>query len=502
MKKIITEQPSLSDLDCLDFNYIDQGIYNGDEVKKNIMGTRFTTVARNTIDYWTVSRNNKKPQSQQEFSQHVQNLKFSQRPIHIYIHIPFCKQKCLFCAFNKGEDLCTYSYDDYIECLIDQYNRFLDVFPNKRPIIGSIHIGGGSPNIIGAENIRHLISQIKKTSCLDGNNTEISVEFSLPTVDLDFLDALFDSQVSRISMGIQTMDSETRKAMKLPPLTSKLNEILYYLNKKIPVINIDLITGFPEHTLRKVLKDHAFFIEHPVVNSISSYLLNPAHASGLLQQILYGTIKKLPSHEDSALFRLHTILLMRQKGWVRNGTNTYVNPGKIIEKNFNIISGRECIGSFNYDDCLFALGASSIGSLPGCRFENIRDPEEWIIDIKKGGYGIDLGKTYMEQQNDLALWSFPLNSNGISKKVYNEFIENNAIASQQDVVFRQLIDEGLIYESEDHYSLTILGEIFMGHIVRLLKNPGERGALDKEIKNLFLSAKNNLGRNFNKEKIL
>jgi oxygen-independent coproporphyrinogen-3 oxidase len=379
---------------------------------KPLLHSRFTNVAENTIDYWM------KPDSLcLETNQIIEAFKgASWRPnstLQLYLHVPYCAQKCTFCAFSGGNSLEFRTAEKYADLLVWQMRELLSMSSaNGKPIM-SVNIGGGSPDLLKGA-IGKVLSAVRS---LDGftESTEISVEFTLSTVTDEFINQLIKHKVTKVSFGVQAIDPEVRRYLNMPTQLSRMDEVCNKLSEYVPIINVDLITGLPGQSLTSIINDLRFFINHPKINSISSYLLTPGAAPKLVADVQAGIIPSLPSQEEQALFRLHTYTELLRHGWVRKGTNTYMDPKKIIPEALSSVAGNECIGSRRYEDFLIGCGAQAISSIPGARIENTVDINQWMNEAEAGKHSFALEKCSLEHQYDTAMWVFPLIAGGLPK---------------------------------------------------------------------------------------
>jgi oxygen-independent coproporphyrinogen-3 oxidase len=343
----------------------------------------------------------------------------------------------------------------------------------------SVNIGGGSPDLLKGA-IGKVLSAVRS---LDGftESTEISVEFTLSTVTDEFINQLIKHKVTKVSFGVQAIDPEVRRYLNMPTQLSRMDEVCNKLSEYVPIINVDLITGLPGQSLTSIINDLRFFINHPKINSISSYLLTPGAAPKLVADVQAGIIPSLPSQEEQALFRLHTYTELLRHGWVRKGTNTYMDPKKIIPEALSSVAGNECIGSRRYEDFLIGCGAQAISSIPGARIENTVDINQWMNEAEAGKHSFALEKCSLEHQYDTAMWVFPLIAGGLPKDDFDLLVATGKVDNAQVKLFREFISEGLIIDDEDRYNLSIIGEVFMGHLVRSLKKIEDQKVIDEYI---------------------
>ena len=457
----------------------------------SLLNTRFSRMARNTIDYWMVE--DSVGLEEKDLISHISNAPVTnESTFQLYLHIPFCAQKCSFCAFSGGNSLEFSLARQYVESLVKQLQKILSITPayGKKPV-RSVHIGGGSPDLVGS-HIGLLLESVRNLQGVD-ENTEISVECAPATTRTEFLDECIKYRITKLSFGIQSINPAIRHSLRMPRSLKPVERLCEYVDKNVPVVNADFITGLPGQKLADVDKDLQYALGHDVINAVSTYLLTPGAAPSLVADVKSGRAPQVPSHKEQALMRLHSYATLQQNGWIRKGTNTYMDAATIEPAILNRIHGNECIGAAHFDAFLIAAGAQAIGSVPSVRFENIVNIRKWRESVESGGYGFNLKKSALVEQRDMSLWSFPLFYQGLRKSKLNQLLNNSSINDRQIKTFNELIEEGLIVERTNEYKLTILGEVFMGHIIRLLKKEQGQRVLDSYIEEGF-----SIGRAINK----
>lgn len=171
------------------------------------------------------------------------------------------------------------------------------------------------------------------------------MEFALSTITDEFIRELLKYDVTKASFGIQIIDPKIRRYLGMPPAARNLNEVCKKLAQNIPIINADLLTGIPGQKISSVIDDLCFFINHAYVNAISTYSLIPGAAPKLISDIRSRKIPPLPPQTDQALFRLHSYATLLRNGWIRKGTNSYMDTKRITQEKLRILAGNESISA-------------------------------------------------------------------------------------------------------------------------------------------------------------
>ena len=166
----------------------------------------------------------------------------------IYVHIPFCKKKCNYCAFNSKIST-KIEIENYVDALIQEIkNR------KTSDKIDSIYFGGGTPSILEISQLQKILSALKDIFFVE-NSAEITVEVNPGTVDKIFLQNLKKIGFNRLSIGVQTFDDKILKILgrihnKKIALQTVENAKNFFEN-----ISVDLMYGLPTQTLENLQED-------------------------------------------------------------------------------------------------------------------------------------------------------------------------------------------------------------------------------------------------------
>lgn len=186
--------------------------------------------------------------------------------IGLYLHIPFCKSKCPYCDFYSfsGKDT---EKDEYTKILKDRILRI----SNLQCKGDTLYIGGGTPSVLGAENLKTLVDTCKNDFLTDG--AEITVECNPHGLNEDFFKTLYSCGVNRISMGLQSaVDSERRILGRLSDRNQVENAVKMAQKVGFSNITLDVMLGIPNQTEKNLNETLDFCISLGVPH-ISAYML-------------------------------------------------------------------------------------------------------------------------------------------------------------------------------------------------------------------------------------
>ncbi len=187
--------------------------------------------------------------------------------IGLYLHIPFCKSKCPYCDFYSfsGKDI---EKDNYTKVLKDKILSSVSPLQCKGD---TLYIGGGTPSVLGAENLKALVCTCKNGFLTD--NAEITVECNPHGLDDSFFNTLYDCGVNRISMGLQSaVDSERRILGRLSDRKQVENTVKTAQKVGFKNITLDVMLGIPNQTEKSLNETLEFCISLGVPH-ISAYML-------------------------------------------------------------------------------------------------------------------------------------------------------------------------------------------------------------------------------------
>lgn len=215
----------------------------------------------------------------------------------IYIHIPFCKQKCYYCDFisfaGKEEMI-----EEYINSLKKEIKHTL----NSKDKIDTIYIGGGTPSVIDSKYIIEILQEIYNIVGLD-EDREVTIEINPGTVNKEKIEDYKKAKINRMSIGLQTTNDNLLKDIGRIHSYKQFKEA-YNLVKQAGFtnINIDLMLALPNQTLEDLSKSLKEVIE-----------LNPTHISVYSLILEDGT--KLKDLIDKKELKLPLEELERQMYW-------------------------------------------------------------------------------------------------------------------------------------------------------------------------------------------
>lgn len=219
----------------------------------------------------------------------------------LYVHIPFCKQKCMYCDFPAYQNLQDY-YETYVYALVQEVDLWVSEHPEskKRPI-NTIYFGGGTPTELSIQQLKMILDKIKKTFTIT-YDCHMTIESNPGEVDLQYLIKLVQLGFNRISFGVQTFDDKALTMLHRSHNGEKAKQAVYDAKEAgFDDINIDLIYGLPRQTLEDIQYNLDIVKDLPI-NHISTYGLQ-VEVGTYLYHLVQKNLISIPSESiDEAMY--------------------------------------------------------------------------------------------------------------------------------------------------------------------------------------------------------
>lgn len=369
-------------------------------------------------------------------------------PLSLYIHIPWCVQKCPYCDFNshalKGE----VPHNEYVQHLLNDLERDVPLTAGRE--VRTVFIGGGTPSLLSSEAMHMLMDGVRARVPLSPS-AEITMEANPGTVEADRFSGYQRAGINRISIGVQSFSPEklTRlgrihgpeEARRAAQLASGLG---------LRSFNLDLMHGLPDQSLDEALDDLR-----------QAIALNPPHLSWYQLTIEPNTLfasrpPVLP--DDDALWDIFEQghQLLTAAGYQQYETSAYAKPGYRCEHNLNY---------WRFGDYL-GIGCGAHGKLT--------QPDGRIVRTVKTRHprGFMAGN-YLDKQHEVAQedkpFEFFMNRfrllEAAPRADFSRYtgLDEQAIRPQMD----KALAAGYVVERADAWQITEKGKLFLNSLLEL-----------------------------------
>ena len=294
------------------------------------------------------------------------------KPAGLYIHIPFCTQKCLYCDFYSITDLA------FIPSFVEGLEKEMELVDQPAPEFNTLYIGGGTPSVLDASVIERIIAAaFRHFKILAG--AEVTLEVNPGSVDLDIFIKYRQAGVNRLNIGVQSFREANLKFLgRIHSAEEAIASIDRGRQAGFENIGLDLIYGLPQQDESQWLEDldRAILInpEH-----LSCYLLTRETGTPLDRQVAAGRINL--STED----KLHRLFEVTIDHLIRNGFQHYEvsNFARKADAACSPWKSRHNRKYWSFAPYI-GLGPSAHSYWEPQRHWNHRSVEKYLADIRQG----------------------------------------------------------------------------------------------------------------------
>lgn len=390
--------------------------------------------------------------NQKTYAQILKNLP-TDKPVSLYVHIPFCHNLCHYCGCNT-KIVATYRpIERYIDTLLREIELIGDIIP-KNINISRIHFGGGSPNYAKSKDISRILY---KMSCFFdiSDETQIDMECDPRLLDKQKIIDYAALGISRISLGIQDFNTDVQNAInRVQPFDMVQSLMSDFHENGIEDINFDLITGLPAQTMQSVEQTIEQAIElSPKRLAVFAY----AHVPWMKKhQIL---LEKYDRPDTSLRYAMNERVNEKLigAGYHEIGIDHYAKSDDMLYKLQQSKELRRNFQGYTDDtaDVIIGLGLSSISNLNHAYVQNNVDAPAYHAAIKEGNFPISRGCTLSADDKI---------RRKLIERLMCDFMINFADYPEIEIPYARLEtlqQDGLIEMNEDGLHVTQQGKIFV-----------------------------------------
>ena len=311
----------------------------------------------------------------------------------MYIHIPFCLNKCNYCDFLsfKSTDEEREKYVDAIICEINMYPKFP---------LETVYFGGGTPSLLTPEQISRILNNLNIKS-----SAEITLEVNPKTVTLEKLKLFKKAGINRISIGIQSFNDETLKLLGRLHSSAEGEEAFHLARKAgFENISLDLMFSLPNQTLDDLKSDltHLFSLKS---EHFSIYSLIWEEGTDFFAKLEAGIYKETDNDLEASMYEL-IIDEAKKNGYIHYEISNFCLPEKRAIHNTKYWKNEEYLG----------IGIGASGYYQDIRYKNILKIPEYYARI----------------------------SNNIKPILEEEFIDSNEKELYEYILGLRIIPDGIV----------------------------------------------------------
>jgi oxygen-independent coproporphyrinogen-3 oxidase len=293
-------------------------------------------------------------------------------PLRLYVHIPFCSQKCPYCHFYSiREDAA--AHERFVRSVCAEIDLWKPSITNAQ--IVSVYFGGGTPFLLGSQHLAsiltHLASLCELTRC------EITIETNPETTTIEELRAFRALGVNRVSIGVQSFNDRHLRVLQRRHTASDNRRVIEEARSAgFTNISIDLMYDLPDQTIEEWQETLTEACSLPI-NHLSLYNLTIEPATPWFRK--KQTIEAQMPCEETSLQMYETAQAAQQRGFVQYEISAFAQPGYHSRHNVGYWQGNPFLG----------FGPSAFSFFDGKRFSNIANLNEYCTALASGSLPVD-----------------------------------------------------------------------------------------------------------------
>jgi putative oxygen-independent coproporphyrinogen III oxidase len=363
----------------------------------------------------------------------------------LYIHVPFCLTRCGYCDFNTYAGL-DHLAGGYVECLRREADLWAQEWRETEFV--SLFLGGGTPTTVPASRLVKLLDELRSIFSF-ARGAEVTTEANPDTVDEPYLTELLAGGVTRLSMGVQSLDLRVLAALeRIHSPESALMAFAAARQAGFSSVNLDLIYGAEgetmkswETTLRRAIELEP---EH-----LSCYALTIEPATPLGRKVAAGLVPSPDPDLQAAMYDLACAALA-DAGYEHYEVSNWARPGYRCVHNMGYWEGRPYLG----------LGAGAHSHRDGIRWWNVRPPQQYMAQVAVGQKPIGGEERLTEEERRLERLLLGLRmADGITEELTDSVRVDSFVA------------EGLARRAGSRVALTDRGLFVANEVVLELAGP-------------------------------
>ena len=375
-------------------------------------------------------------------------------PLSLYIHVPWCVKKCPYCDFNSHQLNGELPEKAYVDALLHDFQRELQVAGSER-LIHSVFIGGGTPSLLSASAYQRLFAGLQ---AFFADDIEITMEANPGTYEHDRFQTYLDAGVNRLSLGVQSFQDDKLNALGRIHCAQEAQQAIAAITQAgFGNINIDLMHGLPGQSPEDALYDLQQAID-----------LQPAHISWYQltiepNTVFYAKTPVLPPDETLWDIQEAGQALLASAGFMQYEISAYSQPGRRSQHNLNYWQFGDYIG----------IGAGAHGKLTNADSGQItrnwktRMPRDYLAaDVNISG-NFEAGQRVLEP-DELAI-EFMMNAlrlhEGVDARLYSERTGQSLDSISKPLQLAR--HKGLLDARTDRLKPTPTGRLFLNDLLEL-----------------------------------
>ncbi len=358
--------------------------------------------------------------------------RYPDRPLSLYVHIPFCHRLCYFCGCNKIVTRQLHKADRYLDVLEQEIRQRAPLFAGR--CVTQLHWGGGTPTFLNQQQVSRLVALLRDHFTI-ADDVEMSIEVDPREIELEMIDHLRAEGFNRLSMGVQDFNKAVQERVNRVQDEETIFALVQRAREQgFRSVSLDLIYGLPLQTP----ESFAFTLQRVIaLNPDRLSVFNYAHMPALFAAQRKIKDDELPGAAQKLQILQETIATLTGEGYQFIGMDHFARPDDELavaqragelHRNFQ---GYTTQGETD----LLGLGVSAISMLGDSYAQNHKELKAYYADVEQRGNALWRGLTLSDDDC--------LRRDVIKALICNFVLDFAAIEAQYPIEFERYFSEDL-----------------------------------------------------------
>lgn len=385
----------------------------------------------------------------------------------IYAHIPFCRQRCLFCHYPVQLGERDPEKDRYLDALEKEMDLSMNRLGINQIKARSILVGGGTPTYLTLEQLDRFLSsfvqRVDLSTCTQFNY-DVDPVTLIGTEGIERLRLMRSYGVDRLTIGIQSLNEDILKRMNRHHGVREAEEAIANCKELGYQVNIEFIFGYPGQTLENWMEtiERAIALDTDEIQLYRLKIEAYGDFQAPIKRLTQRQPDQLPTVEETLMMKQLAIDLLNENGYYENLRRVFTKQ----RKHYSHYADNQCCGLLDQ----LGFGLTAFSSLRDRFILNTQDFEDYYNKIDRGE--LPLNRGLVRNQDEQMRWAIvlPLKNRTVWKQYFEKIAGISLDRAFGDKIER-LKSFGLLVEDEDKIELTKLGAFFADEVAQQFHHP-------------------------------
>lgn len=370
----------------------------------------------------------------------------------LYVHIPFCERKCVYCSFYSIESFA--NRDRFLAALLKEIEMSSSshLFEKEGGGEGvhTIFLGGGTPSVLSPDEIEAILSALRATFPV-ADGAEITMECNPGALQTEWLNGYRDAGINRLSFGVQSFHDDDLRFLSRIHTAAQAEQNIRLVRNVFDNVSLDLIFALPGQTLERWRHN----LERAVAlgtDHISAYALIFEEGTPLNAMRLKGRVAPATIDLEADMYE-ETVAFLDERGFNRYETSNYAKPGHECRHNIGYWE-RETYVSFGPSAHSFARQG-----ILGERWANVSSLNAYLQAVEAGESPVASRERLTQEQAMEEIVMLGLRCGGVNLRDFREAV-GAELADVAAGPFERMVRDGFAVQGNGRLRLTAKGAIF------------------------------------------